>query len=69
MNEKTQEQKEVLKTVKAIANSLTTFISLLLMKETQKESFTSKNPYEKPNKFYQAPQIMCLINIKLNFLI
>ncbi len=69
MNEKTQEQKEVLKTVKAISNSLTTFISLLLMKETQKESFTAKNPYEKPNKFYQAPQIMCLINIKMNFLI
>ena len=54
-NVKSNTEKELLNVLQAISNSFTTFNSLIVMKENPKESFKPKNPYEKPNKFYQAP--------------
>lgn len=56
-NSKPTAEKELLKLFQDILGSFTTIKSQLLIKESQKDSFVSKKPYEKPNKFYQSPNL------------
>lgn len=56
-NNKPTAEKELLKLFQDVLGSFTTIKSQLLIKESQKDSFVSKKPYEKPNKYYQSPNI------------
>lgn len=56
-NSKPTVESELLKLFKNILGAFTSVKSQLMIKESQKDSFLSKKAYEKPNKFYQNPNI------------
>ncbi len=56
-NSKPTVESELLKLFQNILGAFTSVKSQLMIRESQKDSFLSKKPYEKPNKFYQNPNI------------